>query len=295
MSRTRNIVAALAGCALAVMAGAADRPPVRVVKNIAYLANAHYADNKDKLDLYLPERAADGARAPSGLPVIVSFYGGALEAGDKNEQAFVGQRFAAAGIVTAVVNYRLSPGVTHPAHIQDAAASFAWVKRHVAEYGGNPDQVFVIGHSAGAYLAALLATDERYLAAQKLSLRDIRGVVPVSAFYWVERAGVAPDRDTRVWGTDEKVWVDASPAHHLHAGLPPMLILFADGDEAWRRRQNMEVAKAIGEAGNDNATVAMIQYRDHNSIWGRIGGEGDPVADRIIRFVRDTTATSAAR
>ena len=80
---------------------------------------------------------------------------------------------------------------------------------------------FLIGYSAGAYLVSLLSTDERYLAAHKLSLRDIRGVVPVSGFYWVERTGVAPDRDKSVWGTDPKVWVDASPAHHLRADAPP--------------------------------------------------------------------------
>ena len=185
----------------------------------------------------------------------------------------------------SVVNYRLSPGVTHPAHIEDAAASFAWVKRHIADYGGNPDRIFVIGHSAGAYLAALLATDERYLAAHKLSLRDIRGAVPVSAFYWVERAGVAPDRDKSVWGTDRKVWVDASPAHHLHGRVPPMLILYADGDEDWRRQQNVEMAQAIKAAGGKSVTLAMIQGRTHMSIWEQMGDANDDVAGRIIAFV----------
>jgi len=95
--------------------------------------NANYADNKDKLDLYVPE-------GRTNVPVIVSYYGGALMSGDKSQQGFIGQRFAAAGFATAVVNYRLSPAVMHPAHIQDAAASFAWVKRNIAKYGGNPDQ-----------------------------------------------------------------------------------------------------------------------------------------------------------
>ena len=155
-------------------------------------------------------------RGAQNAPVIVSYYGGALMAGDKSENAFVGQPVRFRRIRDR--RRQLSP-VSRlsriPAHVQDAAASLAWVKRHIADYGGNADRLFVIGHSAGAYLVALLSTDERYLAAHKLSLRDIRGVVPVSAFYWVERTGVAPDRDKSVWGTDRKVWVDASPAHHL--------------------------------------------------------------------------------
>jgi acetyl esterase/lipase len=274
--------------ALPVRAGAADTPGVRVVRDVPYLANANYAANKDKLDLYLPE-------GRTNVPVIVSYYGGGLTGGDKNAQAFIGQRFAAAGFATAVVNYRLSPTVSHPAHIQDAAASFAWVKRHIAEYGGNPDQVFIIGHSAGAYLVALLAADERYLAAQKLSLRDIRGAVPVSAFYWVERADVAPARDKSIWGTDKNVWIDASPAHHLRKDAPPMLVLYADGDDEWRRQQNAEVAQAMKGAGQKQIEIVQIAPRTHNSIWSKIAEPHDEAAERIVQFVRANTVARGSR
>jgi acetyl esterase/lipase len=273
--------------ALSVPLGAAAQPAtVRVVRDVPYVADARDPDGKDKLDLYLPE-------GRTNVPVIVSFYGGGLTAGDKSAQAFVGQRFAAAGIATAVVNYRLSPKVSHPAHVQDAAASFAWVKRHIAEYGGNADQVFVIGHSAGAYLAALLATDERYLAAQGLTLGDIRGVVPVSAFYWVEKTGVAPDRDKRIWGTDRTAWVDASPAHHLSARVPPMLLLYADGDDAWRRMQNTDAAAALTTAGARQVEIAMLPGRTHNSIWSRLAEPDDEAARRILQFVTATTKQSS--
>jgi acetyl esterase/lipase len=259
------------------MTAGAQTYTVRELRDVPYLQGTNYADDKDKLDLYLPE-------GRSNAPVIVSYYGNQLMGGDKSEDAFIGRRFASAGFVTAVVNYRLSPGVSHPAHIQDAAASFAWVKRHVAEYGGDPDRIFVIGYSAGGYLAGLLSTDRRYLAAHSLSPRDIRGVVPVSAFYWVERRGVAPDRDKSVWGTSRDVWIDASPAHHLEAGAPPMLILYADQDEDWRRQQNVEVAAAMKATGYANIEIAMIENRTHATIWTHIGHEGDETAERIIRF-----------
>jgi acetyl esterase/lipase len=251
---------------------------VRVIRDLPYLQGANYLGGKDTLDLYLPE----GRR---NAPVIVWYFGNQLMGGDKSEDEFVGRRFASAGFITAVVNYRLSPEVSHPAHVQDAAASFAWVKRHVAEYGGDPDRVFASGYSAGGYLVALLATDARYLAAHKLSPRDIRGVVPVSAFYWVERRGVAPDRDMSVWGSDRAVWVDASPAHHLHANTPPMLILYADRDEDWRREQNVEVGAAMKAAGQVHVEIAMISNRTHATIRSRIGSEGDDTTEQIIRFV----------
>ena len=193
----------------------------------------------------------------------------------------------------AVVNYRLSPAVQHPAHIEDAAASFAWVKRHIAEYRGDPDRVFVIGHSAGAYLVALLATDERYLAKAHLSPRDIRGVVPVSAFYWVEKPGVAPDRDKSVWGTDERVWIDASPAHHLSNRIPPILILYADGDDEWRREQNTQMEKALKATGNNSVAIVQIPGRTHNSIWSQLNKDGDEVSSRIVAFVRERAAKSS--
>ncbi|PYS42169.1 MAG: hypothetical protein DMG14_04885, partial [Acidobacteria bacterium] len=208
------VILYIAATAATQKTAGAETYAVRVVRDVPYLQGARYADDKDKLDIYLPEGRPNA-------PVIVSYYGNQLMGGDKSEDAYIGRRFAAAGFVTVVVNYRLSPAVSHPAHVQDAAASFAWVKHHIAEYGGNADQVFIIGYSAGAYLAALLSTDPRYLAAHNLSPRDIRGTVPVSAFYWVERRGVAPDRDKSVWGDDRNVWVDASPAHHPQAGAPP--------------------------------------------------------------------------
>src|SRR5215471_15874097 len=229
----------------------APRDAVRVVHDVRYspAAGADDGSGKDRLDLYLPQ-------GKTAFPVLVSLHGGGLVEGDKNEQAFVGQTFASTGIGTAVVSYHLSPQVTHPRHVQDAAAAVAWVKKHIAEYGGNPALVFLTGHSAGAYLAGLLITDGRYLAAVGLSPRDVRGVALVSGFYWVER--VAPDRDRSIWGHDVARWVDASPAHHLGPGVPPVLLLYADGEEAWRREQSKEMAAALRAAGNSEVAIAEI-------------------------------------
>ena len=259
-----------------------DTVPVKVINNISYLTGGSYPSDLDKLDLYLPE----GKR---GVPVIVWIHGGALTQDDKNLEVATGRRFASAGIATATVNYRLSPAVSHPAHVQDAAASFAWVKRHIAEYGGDPGNIILAGHSAGAYLAELLVTDERYLKAHGLSPRDVRAVVPISAFFWVEKEGVAPDRPKHVWGTDPRVWIAASPAHHLRANLPPTLIIFADGDEPWRRQQNLDMAQALKKAGSAPVDVVKIDDRTHMSIWHKLGEPGDPTSERVIAFVRSVT------
>ena len=286
---------ALLSLALAAMSACTSRPAeppaaprdafrVRVVRDVLYTSGADDGSGKNRLDLYLPE-------GRTAFPVLVSLHGGALLEGDKSGQAFVGETFAAMGIATAVVNYHLSPQVAHPRHVEDAAASVAWVKRHIAEHGGSADRVFVTGHSAGAYLAALLATDGRYLQAVGLTPRDVRGFALVSGFFWVER--VAPDRPKTVWGEDHDTWVDASPAHKLVAGVPPTLLLCADGDEPWRREQNVEMANALRAAGNSEVAIAEIAGRDHGSIWSSLGSPGDEVAEMIRRFVEGPAARSS--
>jgi acetyl esterase/lipase len=254
-------------------------PAVKVTSDVDYVPNAEYPDGKDRLDVYAPANA-------SRAPVVVSIHGGALREGDKSKQAFVGQRLAQAGFVTVVINYRLSPGVMHPAHVEDAAHAVAWARTHATEYGGDPRNLFVIGHSAGAYLAALLTLDPRYLAAYQMAATDLRGVVPVSAFFYVDRTGVAPDRPKDVWGTDVAVWKAASPAAYLRKDLPPLLLLYADGDDAWRRTQNTEFATELKKAGAKDVEVRMIADRDHSSIWGRLKNPGDETAAAIVAFVR---------
>jgi acetyl esterase/lipase len=251
---------------------------VRVVSDIDYIASAEYPEKKDRLDIYTPEKA-------SGAPVIVSIHGGALRAGDKSAQTFVGQRFASAGHVTVVVNHRLSPGVVHPAHIEDIAAAVAWVKRNIAKHGGDPQKIFVIGHSAGAYLAALLILDPRYLAAHEMAPGDIRGVVPVAGFFYVDRPGVAPDRPKDTWGADVNVWKAASPATYIRRNVPPLLLLYADGDDEWRRKQQDEFATALRERGDNDVEVRMIKGRTHNTVWTEMANGDEDTSRAILQFV----------
>ena len=137
----------------------------RVVSDVAY---AKSTDKKQMLDIYMPDKFAGKA------PVIVSLYGGALRAGDKSGEGFVGKRLSERGFITVVPNYRLSPDVSHPAHVEDAAAAVAWVRNNIAKYGGDSTSIVLIGHSAGAYLAALLTMDARYLAAHRMKPTELR-------------------------------------------------------------------------------------------------------------------------
>jgi acetyl esterase/lipase len=261
-------------------ASAQGRPPeIRVTTHLDYVPTAEYEGWKDRLDVYAPADARDA-------PVVVSIHGGALREGDKYQEGFVGQRLAQAGFVAVVINYRLSPAVMHPAHVEDAARAVAWARTNAAQHGGNPRRLFVIGHSAGAYLAALLATDPRYLAPYQMKPTDLAGIVPVSAFFYVDRAGVAPDRPKDVWGTDPAAWKAASPAAYLGRDVPPMLLLYADGDQPWRRQQQADFVADLSKAGGPAVEARMIAGRDHTTVWTRMKNPGDEVAAAIVAFVK---------
>jgi acetyl esterase/lipase len=277
LSRTTRI-AAVALVFLVCADVQAQSHKVTVLRNVDYVPQVDYRDGKDRLDLYIPA----GLR---NAPVILSLHGGVLMAGDRSEESFVGQRFAAAGYLTVIPSYRLSPQVSHPAHIEDVAAAFAWVKHNIGAHGGDPNRIIVIGHSAGAYLAMLLAADPRYLAAHQLSVRDIKGVVPVSGFFWVDKPGVGPDRPLEIWGTNRKTWIEASPAHYLRADLPPVLLIDTDGDEDWRQQQNLDFAAALRAAGDGDVTTRKVLGRSHMSVWTDMSeGAAEETSSAILKF-----------
>ena len=259
--------------AAAPVAGQTGMTPHR---DIDYLDGVDYADGKDKLDVLMPTGATNA-------PVIVFFHGGALQSGNKRTGEVLASTLVAEGIGVVTANYRLSPGVMHPAHMEDATAAFAWTKRHIAEYGGDPDRVFVGGHSAGAYLAALMSLDPSYLKAHGMGLSAIRGALPVSPFLYVEET--APDRPKTVWGTDEQVWLKASVTPYIGAGKPPMRLIYADGDDDWRRAQNERLKAELSKAGATVDTIEIVD-RTHGSIMSKMGEAGDAAMKQIAAFIK---------
>lgn len=132
---------------------------VEAVRDISYVpvANGEKPNRKQMLDVYTPKGQSD-------FPVLFFIHGGGWASGDRKLYIAVGNVFARNGIGTVVISYRLSPEVQHPGHIQDVAKAFAWTQKNIAEYGGDPEQIFVAGQSAGGHLTALLATNTKYLA-----------------------------------------------------------------------------------------------------------------------------------
>jgi len=143
-----------------------------IIKELSYRAETEtdaYKKERCRLDLYIPE-------GKSKFPTIVWFHGGGLEEGEKSIPLELQKK----GVAVAAVNYRLSPKVQAPAYIDDAAASVAWIFHHISEYGGDPQQIYIAGHSAGGYLALMIGLDQKYLGNYQINANAIQGIIPIS-------------------------------------------------------------------------------------------------------------------
>jgi len=249
------------------------------VYNVDYLPGTDYREDKDRLDIYMPD-----IREP--VPVVVFFHGGGLRMGSKEDVRVVAARLVRAGLGVVLANYRLSPAVMHPGHVQDAAAATAWVFRHIRDYGGDPDNIFLAGHSAGAYLAVLLTLEPAYLRAQGPGPFALQGTVAISPFLYVEETAAARPKD--VWGRDPADWLAASVTHHIRGNSIPLLLIYADGDASWRKRQNETFAAAMQAADND-VRVIEVTDRDHMSLINRMNEADDRTGQLILEFVRELT------
>ncbi len=255
---------------------------VIVTTDIDYIADSVYNENKDILDIYMPEGKKDA-------PVIVYFHGGALLMGNKSWGKDIGHKVAESGIGLVSVNYRLSPDFQHPAHLNDVATATAWVINNIKAYGGNPKKVYVAGHSAGAYLAALLAIDFSVLQAHNIEQSKIIGAILISPFLFVEEtAKVRIERDSifkTIWGNEPQSWMRASVTPHILPDRDNILLIYADGDDNWRKEQNERFAAAMTAAGNLRVITKEVPNRAHLTLLTAILDDDDMIVDLIRDFV----------
>jgi acetyl esterase/lipase len=246
---------------------------VRIVKDIAYRDGKDADPVKHRLDLYLP-------KAQRGFPVLFFVHGGTWRSGDKKIYVPLGNLFARNGIGVVIANYRLSPKVQHPAHIQDVSGAFAWAYRNIDKHGGRTDRLFVCGHSAGGHLVALLATDERYLKAEKLDFASIKGVLALSGVY-----SIGPGRFPTQFGKDADVCRKASPLFNVTGKHAPFLLMYADKDYPMLGQQAQRMGKELRKAKCE-AEVVEIKGRDHISIIRKLATDpDDPATQAMLKFV----------
>ena len=267
--------------ALAALAGLASPAAAQDVSlkverhaDIAYRTDADADKERHKLDVYVPKGKKD-------FPVLFFVHGGSWRSGSKGLYSALGNSFASAGVGAVVVNYRLSPKVKHPAHVEDVAKAFAWTCENIAKYGGRADRVFACGHSAGGHLVSLIATDPSWLKAEKRTPADIRGVVAISGVYSI-------DTEFRlfndVFGKDAAVCKAASPLTHATGKHPPFLIAYADSDFPQLDKMAIDLDAALKKCASPT-TLLKLADRNHYTIIIRLIDAADPLNKAVAEFI----------
>jgi arylformamidase len=255
-----------------------------VARGIPY---AQPKQEKQTLDVYAPG-------AGKNHPVAIWIHGGGWHSGDKNDVGSKPQAFVDRGFVFVSINYRLWPGVTIRQIAQDVAKAIRWAHEHAAEYGGDSQRLIVMGHSAGAQLAALVCTDERYLKAQKLSFAIIKGCVPVDGDTYdlpmrvatVHKSGnqKLAERDKQRFG-DQQLQKELSSVTYIARGkhIPPFLILHV-ADDPVTTGQAQRLFRALQEA-DVPARIHPAQGKNHRTINEDLGTPGDKPTQALVEFL----------
>jgi len=236
------------------------------------------------LDIYRPLTAT-----PGGAPVVVFFYGGSWQRGSRSQYRFVGRRLAENGILAIVADYRTWPQAGFPDFMDDAARAVHWTFDNAKSWGGDPSRVFVAGHSAGAQLAALVATDARYLRKYSLAPQRLAGVVGLSGPYDFDITGNLLE----VFGPSTQ-WARAQAVNFVDGDEPPFLLIHGSSDTVVETRDSIEMASLLQSKGGV-AQLVLLPGGTHST---PLAGLYDPVRapqvlPAILAFIAGTATANA--
>ena len=247
-------------------------------------AIAYGTDPRQKLDIYRP------APAISNAPVVVFFYGGSWNSGSKDDYGFVGEALASRGIVVVIADYRLYPQVRYPAFVQDGAQAVVWTHQHIAEYGADPKQLYVMGHSSGAYNASMLALDARWLNEAGLSPSILKGWIGLAGpydFLPIENKDVRP-----VFFFPDSP-PDSQPINHVSAAAPPSLLIASTDDKLVNPVRNTAGLAGKLRAAGVPVEVVYFGRTNHQTLIGAMSKPLRwlaPVVDTVVVFIERPSA-----
>lgn len=279
------LLCALAACSpLGALNALSPGSALRASAAVPYGPHARH-----KLDIYTP------AKAPAGAPVVVFFMGGNWVAGERDDFAFVGRALASRGYVVVIPDYRLYPEVRYPDFIDDAAQAVAWTAREIAAFGGDPKRLYLMGHSAGAYNAAMVALDPSYLARHGMQAAGVRG--------WIGMAGPynflpVENPTTRPVFHFPDTPPASQPINHVGKASPRALLIAANTDQLVNPARN--TGAMAGKLRANGVYVKEIYYDrvNHVTLVGSLAAPLRllaPALDDIDAFIRSDAGRAGAR
>ncbi|MEQ1653899.1 MAG: alpha/beta hydrolase [Hyphomicrobium sp.] len=251
----------------------ADSGGAAAQRDISYGQHA-----RQKLDVYVP------SEKQTGVPVVVVAYGGSWNSGSKDDYAFLGKALASRGFVAVIADYRLVPEVRFPSFLDDTAAAAGWALTHALEFGGDPGKLYLLGHSAGAYNAVMIALDGQYLRRFGASPSQIRGVIGLAGPY--DFLPLAVDSTKAAFGQSPNLSL-TQPINFATKAAPAMLLATGDDDTTVYPRNSVALAGKLRAAG---AEVSVRRYAGvgHVGIMlalSRPFRSKAPVLDDVVQFI----------
>lgn len=263
----------LAGCSPALLNPLTPSEGYTVTRDIAY-----GSEPQQRLDIYLPDHPKT-----TPAPVLIFYYGGSWQIGDKDQYHWVGQTFASRGIVTVLANYSLYPPALYPSFVNDAAKAAVFVHENITQHGGDPNRMFVMGHSAGAYNAVMLASDPDYMKAAHGDIGWIRGAIGISGPY-----DFLPLKDPNlitIFGGPNRA--EMLPITYVTGKRPPMLLVTGTEDETVSPGNTKRMAEKLRANGS---VVQEIYYPgvDHDGAilsFAPVIGPRTTLTDDVTAFI----------
>ena len=241
---------------------------------------AYGPEPRQRLDVYQPSGEYRSA------PLVVFFYGGNWSSGERADYRFVGEALASQGMVAVVADYRLSPAVRYPVFVQDSARAVRWAREHAGDFGADPVRLFVMGHSAGAYNAAMLALDARWLRAEGMSPSQLAGWIGLAGPYDFLPIVDPPSRVAFEWPATP---ADSQPLVHASRASPPALLLAAAEDRTVNPQRNtVALARRLADSGV-RVQSELFDGVGHATLLGSMASVlrgRAPVLERVTAFVK---------
>jgi acetyl esterase/lipase len=195
---------------------------------------------RQKLDVYVPKGEAQG------LPVVVFFYGGSWQSGRRKDYRFVAEALTARGFAAVIPEYRVYPEARFPTFIEDGAAAVSWVRNNIGDFGGDTSRLFLMGHSAGAYIAAMLALNSIYLAQVGISAKELKGFIGISGPY--DFLPIKSPKLIKIFGGADGI-PETQPISFVNADAPPAFLLHGADDRIVGPHNTEHLSQGLREAG----------------------------------------------
>lgn len=236
--------------------------PVKILNSIIPTDQYNTKENiaygkldRQKLDLYIPKNNED-----KPLPVVLFYYGGGWDSGNKDNYLFVAEAFTSKGYLTVIPDYRVFPEVKFPEFMHDPVSAGQWVKQSIAEYGGDPNNIYVVGHSAGAHIGMMLNLNKDYLASVDLKPNQFRAFIGLAGPY--DFLPLQSNRLKDIFGPEETRW-KSQPINFVTGDNQPTLLLVGLKDDTVWPKNSINLANAIEEK---DGQVQVVKYPSYGHV-----------------------------